>query len=97
MILPISEKYNEYAEKLCKYFDTVGVRAHVDSRNEKIGRKIRDNEMKRIPYLLIVGEQEANNGTVAMRQQGGGEQKVMTYQEFAEKINAEVAEMTKDF
>ena len=97
MILPISEKFNDYAQKLCKYFDTVGVRAQVDDRNEKIGRKIRDNEMKRIPYMLIVGEQEATNGTVAMRQQGGGEQKIMTYQEFAEKINAEVAEMTKDF
>ena len=91
-ILPISEKYNDYAEQVQDYLATVGVRATVDSRNEKIGRKVRDNEVKRIPYMVIVGEKEQADGTVAMRQQGGGEQAVMTMQEFAQRINTEVAE-----
>ena len=96
-ILPISEKYNDYAERVAKYFDSVGVRATIDSRNEKIGRKVRDNELKRIPYMLIVGEKEQADGTVAVRPQGGGEQSVMTMEDFAKKINDEVAEMTKEF
>ena len=91
-ILPISEKYNDYAEQVQDYLSTVGVRAVVDNRNEKIGRKVRDNEIKRIPYMVIVGEKEATDGTVAMRQQGGGEQAVMTMQEFGQRINAEVAD-----
>ena len=91
-ILPISEKYNDYAEQVQDYLSTVGVRAVVDSRNEKIGRKVRDNEIKRIPYMVIVGEKEQADGTVAMRQQGGGEQAVMTMQEFGSRINAEVAD-----
>lgn len=94
-ILPISEKYNDYAKKVYRYLDNNGVRATVDSRNEKIGRKIRDNEMKRIPYMLIVGEKEQADGTVAVRKQGGGEQCVMSMEDFAAKINAEVAEMLK--
>ena len=96
-ILPISEKYNDYAVKVAKYFDTVGVRATVDARNEKIGRKVRDNELKRIPYMLIVGEKEQADGTVAVRPQGGGEQCVMTMEDFAKKINDECREMTKEF
>ena len=96
-ILPISEKYNDYAAKVDKYFDTVGVRATVDARNEKIGRKVRDNELKRIPYMLIVGEKEQADGTVAVRPQGGGEQCVMTMEDFAKKINDECREMTKEF
>ena len=91
-ILPISEKYNEYAEKVQDYLSTVGVRAVVDNRNEKIGRKVRDNEIKRIPYMVIVGEKEEAEGNVAMRQQGGGEQAVMSMQEFGQRINSEVAE-----
>ena len=94
-ILPISEKYNDYAKKVCRYLDNQGVRASVDSRNEKIGRKIRDNEMKRIPYMLVVGEKEQADGTVAVRKQGGGEQSVMSMEDFAAKINADVAEMLK--
>ena len=74
-----------------------GVRATIDLRNEKLGRKIRDNELKRIPYMVIVGEKEAAEGFVAMRQQGGGEQATMTIQQFIDKVNAEVAEMTKNF
>jgi threonyl-tRNA synthetase len=94
-ILPISEKYNDYANTVCKYFDEKGVRAQVDDRNEKIGRKIRDNELKRVPYMVIVGEQEQAEGLVSMRKQGGGEQATMKMEEFAERINAEVAEMLK--
>lgn len=94
-ILPISEKFNDYATRIAKYFDTVGVRAMVDSRNEKIGRKIRDNEMKRIPYMLVVGEKEQAEGTVAVRKQGQGDQGTMKMEEFAAMINAEVAEMLK--
>ena len=94
-ILPISEKYNDYAAELARYFDSVGVRAKIDDRNEKIGRKIRDNEMKRIPYMLVVGEKEQADGLVAVRKQGGGDQGVMTKEEFADKVNAEVAEMLK--
>ena len=91
-ILPISEKYNDYAEQVRRFLDTKGVRATVDNRNEKIGRKIRDNELKRVPYMVIVGEKEAAEGNVAMRQQGGGEQAVMSMAEFAQRINDEVAE-----
>ena len=92
-ILPISDKYIDYAEKVQDYFETVGVRSVIDSRSEKIGRKVRDTEVKRIPYMVIVGEKEAADGTVAMRQQGGGEQAVMSMQDFAARINKEVAEM----
>ena len=91
-VLPISEKYNDYAEEVRRFLGTQGVRAVVDNRNEKIGRKIRDNEMKRVPYMVIVGEKEAAEGNVAMRQQGGGEQAVMSMQDFAKRINDEVAE-----
>ncbi len=96
-ILPLSEKYNDYAFSVMKQLDLAGVRAQVDDRNEKLGRKIRDNELKRIPFMLIVGEKEAAEGLVSMRQQGGGEQATMTIAEFAKKINDAVAEMTKDF
>jgi len=97
VVLPLSEKYNDYAFQVQKQLDQAGVRAQVDDRNEKLGRKIRDNELKRIPFMLIVGEKEAAEGLVSMRQQGGGEQATMTIAEFAKKINDEVAEMTKDF
>ena len=94
-ILPISEKYNDYAQKVRQFFDKQGVRALVDDRNEKIGRKIRDNELKRVPYMVIVGEKESAEGLVSMRKQGGGEQATMTMEEFAQRINAEVAEQLK--
>ena len=97
VVLPLSEKYDDYAFSVQKQLDQAGVRAQVDDRNEKLGRKIRDNELKRIPYMLIVGEKEAAEGFVSMRQQGGGEQATMTVAEFAKKINDAVAEMTKDF
>ncbi len=90
-ILPISEKYNDYAQRVAKYLDGVGVRATLDVRNEKIGRKIRDNEIKRVPYMVVVGEKEAAEGLVSMRKQGGGEQATMTMEAFAKRINDEVA------
>ena len=94
-ILPISEKYNDYAKQVGQYFDTTGVRSVIDDRNEKIGRKIRDNELKRIPYMVIVGEKEATEGLVSMRKQGGGEQATMKMEEFANRINDEVADQLK--
>ena len=94
-ILPISEKYNEYAQEVKKFFDKQGVRAVVDDRNEKIGRKIRHNELQRVPSMVVVGEKEAAEGLVSMRKQGGGEQATMTKEEFAKRINDEVAEQLK--
>ena len=94
-ILPISEKFNEYAQKVRQYLDKQGVRAIIDDRNEKIGRKIRDNELKRVPYMVIVGEKESAEGLVSMRKQGGGEQATMSMEEFAKRINEEVAEQLK--
>ena len=94
-ILPISEKYNDYAREVKTFFDKAGVRALIDDRNEKIGRKIRDNELKRGPYMVVVGEKEAAEGLVSMRKQGGGEQATMTKEEFAKRICDEVAEQLK--
>ena len=94
VVLPISEKYNEYAQHVVDVLDEQGVRAAIDVRNGKIGRKIRDNELKRIPYLLIVGEKEAANEEVSVRKQGEGDkgsEKILT---FAAEINAKVAEQT---
>ena len=94
-ILPISENFNEYANKVKAYLDSVDVRSYIDDRNEKIGRKIRDNELKRVPYLLIVGEKEAADGLVSMRKQGGGEQAQMPMEKFAQRVNDEVKEQLK--
>ena len=96
-ILPISEKFNDYAKQLQAYFDEQDVRAIVDDRNEKIGRKIRDNEMKRIPYMLIVGEKEAAEGTVSVRKRGEGDQGNMKFEDFAKKINEEVRNMLNNY
>ena len=96
-ILPVSEKYQEYAEKLRDYFDSQDVRCYIDDRSEKIGRKIRDNELKHTPYLLVVGEKEQAEGTVSFRQQGGGEQGCMKFEDFAKKINEEVRNMTENY
>ena len=97
VVLPISDKYNDYANEVCRQLNDSDVRAIVDDRSEKIGRKIRDNEMKHIPYLLIVGENEVNEGTVSIRKQGEGDQGSMKIADFAKKINDEVAEMTKNY
>jgi len=95
-ILPVSEKYVEYAQQVKEYFDSQEVRSYIDDRNEKIGRKIRDNEMKHTPYMIIVGEKEQADGTVSYRQQGGGEQGTVKFEEFAKKINEEVRQMTEN-
>ena len=93
VVLPISEKFNDYAEHVAKVLNDADVRTIIDNRNEKIGKKIRDNELKRIPYLVIVGEKEAANEEVSVRKQGGidkGSKKITT---FAAEITQEVNEM----
>ena len=82
VVLPISEKFNDYAEKVSAYLNKYDIRSQVDDRNEKIGRKIRDNELKRIPYLLIVGEKEEAEGLVSVRAQGEGDKGQMTLEAF---------------
>lgn len=90
VVLPISEKYNDYAQKVVNFLNNSDIRTVLDDRNEKIGRKIRDNELKKIPYMLIVGEQEMNENKVSVRRQGEGDKGSMTTEEFAGMINTEV-------
>lgn len=94
-ILPISEKFNDYAYEVKRQLEAEDLSVLVDDRNEKIGRKIRDTELKRIPYMLIVGEKEAENNEVSVRKQGEGDQGSMKIATFAAKLNQEVAEMTQ--
>ena len=96
VVLPISEKFNDYAHKVAEELNKADVRAIVDDRNEKIGKKIRDNELKKIPYLLIVGEKEAQNGEVSVRKQGEGDKGTMKIATFAENLTREVNEMTNN-
>ena len=93
VIMPISEKFNEYAYKVSSILEDQDIRVLVDDRNEKIGRKIRDNELKRIPYMLVVGEKEAENDEVSVRKQGEGDKGSMNITTFASLLNAEVEEM----
>ncbi len=93
IVLPISEKVNDYATEVSYLLNNSEIRGLVDSRNEKIGKKIREAELKRIPYMLIVGEQEAKEGVVSVRKQGEGDLGTMTVEAFAEIINAEVKEV----
>ena len=95
VILPISEKYTQYAEQVREHLRSQGVRTIIDARSEKIGRKIRDNEMKHIPYLLIVGEKEEADGTVSIRKMGGENQGTLKYEDFAKKVREEVENVTK--
>lgn len=90
VILPVSERFNDYAYKVCRMLREEGVDVAVDDRNEKVGRKIRDNELKRIPYLLIVGEEEASTDTVSVRKQGEGDQGKEKITTFAELIRKQV-------
>lgn len=92
VIMPISEKYNDYAKKVLNSLNNSDIRAVLDDRNEKIGRKIRDNELKKTPYLIIVGEKEATEDTVSVRKQGEGDMGSMSIEKFAEFINKEVEE-----
>ena len=93
-ILPLSEKYNDHAQNLLNLLNKSDIRALVDDRNEKIGRKIRDNEMKKIPFMLVLGEKEVAENTVAVRKHGEGDQGVMSVEEFAKVINEEVDRQT---
>ena len=92
-IMPISEKFNEYAWDIARQLEEQDIRVLVDDRNEKIGRKIRDNELKRIPYMLIVGEKEAENNEVSVRKQGEGDKGSMKIATFAALLNDEVEDM----
>ena len=92
VVLPISEKFNDYAEKVSKYLNNCDIRSEIDLRNEKIGRKIRDNELKRVPFLLIVGEKEESDNLVSVRQQGVGDKGQMSCEAFAEMIKKLVEE-----
>ncbi|MBO4995139.1 MAG: threonine--tRNA ligase [Muribaculaceae bacterium] len=93
VVLPISEKFNDYAFEVSRQLNAADVRTIVDDRNEKIGKKIRDNELKRIPYLLIVGEKEAENGEISVRKQGEGDKGTMKIATFAANLTKEVEEM----
>jgi len=93
VILPISEKFNDYANEVAEFLNDKDIRTVVDDRNEKIGRKIRDNELKRIPYMLIVGEQEAEKQEVSVRKQGEGDKGSMKFTTFAELLTEEVEKM----
>jgi threonyl-tRNA synthetase len=90
VVLPISEKFNDYAYGVSNKLNFSDIRTVVDDRNEKIGRKIRDNELKRIPYLLIVGEKEVETGTVAVRRQGEGDKGTMSLEDFSAFLQNEV-------
>ncbi len=93
VVLPISEKYNEYAKKVADFLNNYDIRTLIDERNEKVGKKIRDNELKRIPYLLIVGEKEEADGLVSVRVQGEGDKGQMKLDEFVNHINQEVSKL----
>jgi threonyl-tRNA synthetase len=93
VILPISEKFNDYANEVAAYLNDKDIHTVIDDRNEKIGRKIRDNELKRIPYMLIVGEQEAEKQEVSVRKQGEGDKGSMKFTTFAELLTQEVEKM----
>ena len=95
IILPISEKYHEYAEKVLSLLAGLNVRAEMDSRSEKAGKKIRDAEMKRIPFMLIVGEKEEAEGTISVRKQGEGDLGTFTVQSFADHISQEINKLTE--
>ncbi|MGL5637051.1 MAG: His/Gly/Thr/Pro-type tRNA ligase C-terminal domain-containing protein, partial [Bacteroidales bacterium] len=93
VIMPISEKFNDYAHEIANQLNMADIRTLVDDRNEKIGRKIRDNEMKKIPYLLVVGEKEAENNQVSVRKQGEGDQGTMSVTDFAAMVTKEVDDL----
>jgi threonyl-tRNA synthetase len=90
IVLPISEKFQDYSEKVLNFLNNSDIRTLIDNRNEKIGKKIRESELKRIPYLLIIGEKEVSEGTVAVRRQGEGDKGAMKLEEFADFIEKEV-------
>jgi threonyl-tRNA synthetase len=95
VVLPISEKYNDFAKTISKVLNNCDIRTAIDDRNEKIGRKIRDNELKRIPYLLVVGEKEMETNTISVRRQGEGDKGAMSAEAFIEMVNKEIEELLK--
>jgi threonyl-tRNA synthetase len=95
VILPLSEKFHDYAKKVLKFLNNYDIRTLIDERNEKIGKKIRDNELKRIPYLLIVGEKEVQSDTVSVRKQGEGDKGTMTLEDFVISLNKEIEKQLK--
>ncbi len=90
VILPVSEKYNDYSKKVADFLNNADIRASIDDRNETIGKKIRENELKRVPFLLIVGEKEAESGTISVRKQGDGDKGAMSMEEFRQLIESEI-------
>ena len=96
IILPISEKYHDYAEKVLKYLNNSDIRTLIDTRAEKIGRKIRDAELKRIPYLIIVGEREEESNSLSIRRQGEGDKGSMNQDEFIQLVDREIADQTAE-
>ncbi len=90
VVLPISEKFHDYAEKVLKFLNNCDIRTLIDKRNEKIGKKIRDNELKRIPYLLVIGEKEVSENTVSVRRQGEGDKGSMNLESFRDMVLNEV-------
>jgi len=93
VVLPVSEKYNEYAKKVSNLLNNYDIRTSVDDRNEKIGRKIRDNELKRIPFMLIVGEKEVETNSISVRKQGEGDKGTLKVEEFANLVNDEIKKL----
>jgi threonyl-tRNA synthetase len=95
VVLPISEKFNEYGQKVLNILNNCDIRTQIDLRNEKIGRKIRDNELKRIPFLVIVGEREQEQGMISLRLQGEGDRGQMTVEQFVAMVGEMVAKETE--
>ena len=89
-ILPISERFNDYAHEVLQLLNNYDIRGYVDDRDEKIGRKIRDNEIKKIPYMLVVGEKETADKKVAVRKHGQGDVGIESIAEFADRIKNEI-------
>ena len=92
-ILPVSEKFADYAKKVCDLLNNSDIRASIDDRNETIGKRIRDNELQRIPFLVVVGEKEMEDGTVSVRRQGGKDEGTMKVADFISLVTKEVDEM----
>ena len=93
VVLPLSEKYNDFAKKVCDFLNNCELRASLDDRNETVGKRIRENELKRIPYLLVVGEKEETSGTVSVRRQGEGDKGTMKPEAFADMLRKEIKEL----
>jgi len=96
-VLTLSENYEDYAQKVLTLLENHGVRATIDDRGETMGRKIREAEMQKMPFMLIIGEKEANDGTVSVRKHGGEDLGTMTVTKFAELIDAEISKTLKKF